>query len=112
MNFCPSCGQDFSSVEAFDRHRVGTFAYSYDQGVPLDPPRENGRRCLRLDEMRAAGWVVDQRERWVHPREYRRRVTRGGDSFSHEPIMGPATPEVSIPDEKLPARITASEGSS
>ena len=112
VNICPSCEQDFSSVEAFDAHRVGTYAYTFDSGLRLDPPREDGRRCLRLDEMTGTGWVIDPRGRWVHPREYRRRVTRGGDSFSHGPIMRPATPGVFIPDEKLPERITASEGSS
>jgi hypothetical protein len=49
-NYCASCGQDFASVRAFDRHRTGS--------------HEHGRRCLEADEMRAAGLELDSRGRW------------------------------------------------
>ena len=65
MNLCRSCGEDFGSVELFDRHRVGRHAFTFSEGLKLDPPREDGRRCLDADEMRERGWCVDARGRWV-----------------------------------------------
>lgn len=79
MNRCGACGQDFSSVEAFDRHQVGRHAYTFDEGLDQIPPREDGRRCLSIEEMTAAAWAIDRRGRWVHPRELRKRLKRGGD---------------------------------
>jgi hypothetical protein len=67
MNACASCGQDFGSVELFDRHRVGRHAYSFAEGFELDPPREDGRRCLDPQEMETAGWRLDRRGRWTDP---------------------------------------------
>jgi hypothetical protein len=81
MNLCTTCGLDFASVAAFDAHRVGKHAYTLSEGLRMDPPREDGRRCLAVDEMEASGWRVDRRGRWVHPREARRerRLDRGHD---------------------------------
>ena len=50
-NECGACGLDFGSVNAFDAHRVGKHEYTYSQGLKLDPPQEDGRRCLDLDEL-------------------------------------------------------------
>jgi hypothetical protein len=66
-NFCSACGQDFTSVSLFDRHRVGVHAYTYSEGLALDPPVEDGRRCLDAEEMQAKGWELDARSRWVDP---------------------------------------------
>lgn len=55
MNYCRSCDQDFGSVSAFDRHRVGTHDYTYREGVKRDPPVEDGRRCLDLEELERGG---------------------------------------------------------
>ena len=33
MNACTACGEDFGSVELFDRHRVGRHAYSFAEGL-------------------------------------------------------------------------------
>ena len=55
LNGCASCGRDFTSLASFDRHRVGRHAYTFDEGLRLDPPREDGRRCLDADELLAAG---------------------------------------------------------
>lgn len=67
MNLCGACGEDFSSVKMFDAHRVGRHAYTYSQGVAMDPIREDGRRCLSADEMTAKGWLSDARGRWSDP---------------------------------------------
>ena len=57
-NFCASCGEDFASVRAFDRHRVGR----HDVLWSLD--NEGGRRCLDSVEMEAAGMAPGGRRRW------------------------------------------------
>jgi hypothetical protein len=46
LNGCSGCRRDFTSTTLFDRHRVGTYEYTLEQGLELDPPREDGRRCL------------------------------------------------------------------
>jgi hypothetical protein len=51
-NQCPTCGEMFSSVYAFDKHRTGTF----------HPP---ARRCLSTDEMLSLGMAKNQRGLWV-----------------------------------------------
>lgn len=58
MNECATCGIDFGSVKAFDRHRVGVHEYTYSEGAHMSPPREDGRRCLREDEIAD---LVDER---------------------------------------------------
>ena len=68
MNLCHSCEHDFSSVSLFDQHRVGRHAYTYSEGVAMDPIREDGRRCLSAIEMRNKGWEEDLRGRWSDPR--------------------------------------------
>lgn len=55
-SYCTECGNDFSGDRMFDRHRVGTFDYTYSEGLQLDPSKEDGRRCLTIDEMKEKGW--------------------------------------------------------
>jgi hypothetical protein len=64
LNFCTVCRTDFASVDAFDKHRVGKHAFTFSEGLELTPPREDGRRCLDVDGMPAAGLELDQRGRW------------------------------------------------
>jgi hypothetical protein len=64
VNVCAACGLDFAKVAYFDRHRVGRHAYSFSDGLRMDPPREDGRRCLDKGELRAMGWTTDARGRW------------------------------------------------
>jgi hypothetical protein len=58
MNLCRACSTDFASLTAFDRHRVGSYAYAWS------PDREDGRRCLIGDELLEAGFELDPRGRW------------------------------------------------
>ena len=67
MNECGTCGIDFASVTAFDRHRVGKHAFTHTQGLRMKPPREDGRRCLDTDEMAALGMAISGRGRWAIP---------------------------------------------
>lgn len=50
---CPSCGDDFGSDRAFDRHRVGDYAQPGEW--------RHARRCMTAAEMDAAGWARNGR---------------------------------------------------
>lgn len=63
-NLCGACGVDFTTVRAFDRHRVGVHAYTYSEGVKMEPMREDGRRCLRREEFEGADLELDRFGRW------------------------------------------------
>jgi hypothetical protein len=69
MTLCCACWRDFSSTAAFDRHRTGVHQYDFAEGLELDPPREDGRRCMDEDEMGAAGMALDRRGRWCITRD-------------------------------------------
>lgn len=64
MNVCGACALDFASVRAFDAHRVGRHAYSCSEGLAMVPPREDGRRCLAVHELRDVGFDVEASGRW------------------------------------------------
>ena len=64
-NQCALCFLDFASSRAFDKHKVGVHAYTFAEGMRLSPPRENGRRCLDVDEMRGKGFVQNAYGRWT-----------------------------------------------
>jgi hypothetical protein len=64
MNLCRACGSDFSSVGAFDAHRVGKHEYDFDY---RQPERWDGRRCLSEAEIEEAEWQRDKCGRWQQP---------------------------------------------
>jgi hypothetical protein len=64
MNFCRGCGEDFASVAAFDRHRVGVHAYTFAQGLLVNPTVEDGRTCMDEEELYVVGMELDSRGRW------------------------------------------------
>ena len=64
MTECSVCGLLFSGTAAFDAHRVGRHAYSYSEGLHMDPPREDGRRCLAADEMAIAHLELNGSGKW------------------------------------------------
>ena len=72
LNECTGCGEDFTSVSLFDRHRVGVHAYTFLEGMRMEPPREDGRRCLGVDEMEQRGWDRRADGRWHDPAETER----------------------------------------
>lgn len=51
---CSVCGATFSSVAAFDFHRVGPYV-------------RGGRHCLTASEMQAEGMIQDERGWWKLP---------------------------------------------
>jgi hypothetical protein len=75
VNWCTSCREDFGSLELFDRHRVGNHSYDFAQGLELG--FEDGRRCLDVSEMEAAGWRLNARNRWIDPARDPRGRLRG-----------------------------------
>jgi hypothetical protein len=77
LSYCTSCGCDFASDTLFDRHRTGTHDYTYSEGAKMDPPREDGRRCLTRDEMRAKGWRPFTDKEMLASKRDRHRVGYG-----------------------------------
>ena len=73
MNYCTYCRRDFGSVRAFDAHRVGAHAYTFREGLDMEPSREDGRRCLDPDEFLEHGLVSNRYGRWSLGRD----ITRG-----------------------------------
>lgn len=86
MNYCTSCDCDFASVRAFDAHRVGRHSYLYADGLRMDPPREDGRRCLHESEMRERGFTKNTRGRWADPTSLRNRPCEGCYSLTEATI--------------------------
>ena len=86
MNACASCALDFASVGAFDRHRVGRHAYTFAEGLRLDPFRDDGRRCLDPDEFPAAGLELDKWGRWRIAADAKRARARFGAPTEHPVI--------------------------
>ena len=66
-NGCRACGHDFAGVGYFVAHRVGKHDYTFREGLRMDPPLEDGRRCLSAEEMLAKGWQRNTRGRWFSP---------------------------------------------
>ena len=64
MNVCGACGLDFTSLGAFDAHRVGRHAYTFKQGLAMEPPREDGRRCLGPGDP-DSGYAPGRDGRWT-----------------------------------------------
>jgi hypothetical protein len=61
MNVCDNCGQDFASVTAYEKHRVGVHAYE------ASADRPDGRRCRTEPELIELGMTRDSRSRWRLP---------------------------------------------
>ena len=55
LNECPSCGQDFASLAAFDEHI-------------LSAPSNAVFACLQVAELLQAGWTQNERARWTSPK--------------------------------------------
>jgi hypothetical protein len=65
MNACGACGLNFGSVAAFDAHRFGRHGYTYSEGLRMDPPRKDGRRCVTPEEIAESSlFVQNAHGRW------------------------------------------------
>jgi hypothetical protein len=58
---CNTCLLTFATEEAYERHRVGAFGFT--------PSR---RRCLTVDELTRAGYVLNEAGRITHERKLKR----------------------------------------
>lgn len=76
MKTCSDCGLGFSSVRAFERHRVGKLQYTHSEGLAMSPPRDDGRRCRPKDDLGAAGFVQNARGEWAVAKEVERARER------------------------------------
>ena len=54
----------------------------------MDPPREDGRRCLDTDEIAALGYVLDDKGRWYNP-----NVPSAAAQHSKKAVCVVATPQ-------------------
>jgi hypothetical protein len=79
LHGCRKCGQDFTSERTFAAHRIGVHAYTFLEGLDLEPPREDGRRCLDSDELLGLGWKERIPGRWVDTLA----AKKARQSFSH-----------------------------
>lgn len=59
-NQCPSCGEIFNSLGAFDKHRSGDFGKPIKGGYA-----DSTRRCFSTIEMIKVGMVLNNRKRWI-----------------------------------------------
>ena len=57
---CSACGEPFSSVREFDRHRIGAYAERGEWA--------HKRRCMTPAEMDAGGWIRNARGFWMQGR--------------------------------------------
>jgi hypothetical protein len=73
---CTNCGELFSSVREFDRHRTGSFAPAGSTA--------HRRRCLTVDELTARGWTQDERG-------YRRQGRKRAPAAKEDVCGGAAT---------------------
>lgn len=103
LNGCSSCGSNFTSVTLFDFHRVGVHAYTYSEGVAMDPIREDGRRCLSAKEMLERGWAKDDKCRWFDPVSVDRARVRFGATRTPLGTMGVDAEAIEAPEEAVTA---------
>ena len=75
VNQCPSCGEMFKSVDAFDRHRTGRIGVN--------------RRCMSVVEMQHCGMSMNDAGLWVSERMDDAAVKR---KRSQKALMASDTP--------------------
>ncbi len=64
---CPTCGERFGGITAFEIHRIGAFPVANDEHpVPVGEAAKS-RRCLTADEMLAKKLHLDGQGKWVRP---------------------------------------------
>lgn len=89
---CPSCGDYFNGLSAFDYHRVGSYA---------KPGQPNTRRCLTMAEMEAAGFIRNAAGFWMTDSRAQRATRQSAAGFparrTHEVMVQP-TPSPATPD--------------
>jgi|SRR5579862_275311 len=114
---CPSCSEDFASEAAFDTHRIGKHAYTFEEGLRDSPPRgwkpspkdpvwtarQDGRRCLTVEEMEtgAKEFLRNAFGRWTLAATLasaRRVAGRSPNPSSAAPRAGRDGRQLALPD--------------
>jgi hypothetical protein len=70
---CPTCGDYFNGLDAFDRHRIGNYA---------KPGQSNTRQCLTVAEMIAARFIRNAAGCWMTDSREQRAARRSAAGFS------------------------------
>lgn len=78
---CPVCGELFTSVREFDRHRIGTFEQIGGRG--------HDRRCLTAEDLASRGWRKDARGFWMQGRP--RRAPAEAEGARQRKVHSPAS---------------------
>jgi hypothetical protein len=86
LAYCRSCGRDFTGDSMFEAHRVGDPEFTYEQGLAMEPMREDGRRCMDEDEMREKGWRPLTEDEMLASRRDKHRVGFGVELW-HDPAQ-------------------------
>jgi hypothetical protein len=58
VNLCRRCGEDFSTLRAFESHQVGSIHHDWSLVRP------DGFRCLGVAELLELGWRKNRHGRW------------------------------------------------
>lgn len=94
---CPTCGEYFNGLDAFDHHRIGNYAKGN---------RPNTRRCLAVAELEAAGFVRNAAGFWMTDsnaqRAARRSVAGVQAPRAHRAMVLP-TPAPDAPESRARA---------
>jgi hypothetical protein len=89
VNLCRSCGLDFASMAAFDRHRSRV----------LSKEHSDGHRCLTESELHRLGWEQNQHGRWVHSTALRNRPQTGSYLLTEGQGGRERTPDPPAPNQ-------------
>ena len=89
VNICRSCGVDFSSVSAFDRHRVGRHVYTLSEGLRLNTTHEDGTALPRCRRESAPGRRMELDRAWSLVRHPGRRAGQIAPYSCGEHLRGP-----------------------
>jgi hypothetical protein len=76
---CPTCGDYFNGLDAFDRHRIGSYAKS---GQP------DTRRCLAVAEMQARGFIRNAAGFWCDRASAEHAMRPRAHGFAARPAHG------------------------
>ncbi len=94
---CTDCGDYFNGLDAFDRHRVGSFAKA---------AQANTRRCLTVAEMEAAGLIRNAAGFWMadsRAQRTARRSAAGVEARRTHGAMVLHTPAPAMPETRTGA---------
>jgi hypothetical protein len=76
-SYCTLCGLDFAGDSYFERHKTGSHQYTYSEGLKYNPPVEDGRRCMSIEELAEIGMRPMTKEEMNASSRHRHRIGFG-----------------------------------